>query len=261
LLVLVVFSIAASAGDLNDLAIECSTHESSLSDAWASSCEREGTDLGQGWWSTDSTSGSRRRGAESRRRYWSTYTATACPSGTDSTNWIKSVEVGNKNDQSIRQLTVSTVGDATVRSRDDDDKVPGTAAAMSLHNDQLDKWLNGDYCHTDSQSMQSEYNFGGSLTRDRFWKLTGEDDCYAMASYQEVKQHDNEAFQQVPVDNVDKFLKEVHLRAVKFSVCKGTTCATARIAMDCWLKKTDNNWEQCRRHNNSGFLAALMSRT
>lgn len=146
------------------------------------------------------------RGDDGRRRRsrGSRYTATACPTSDDPDDWIKSVTVATYNDVDLKQFTVTGVADSTITNREYDDSVPGTAAAMALHNSELDKYLNGDYAHTDDAPHHNDYNFGGSETRDRWWKLSGNSDCFAMGSYQEVKQHASDRFQ---TSDTSDFLK------------------------------------------------------
>ena len=159
----------------------------------------------------------------------------------------------------IYQLAVSTVSDANAKGTDYGDEYskgeyPGTAAVMGLHNDVVKKYNQGDYTHNKDKNIHNDLKFGqGSLTRDSWWKLG--DNCFAMASYSEIKQDSDDEFK--PEGN---FAKAINLRIAKLTVCKHSECQEKKIVMDCWIEDTGSNWEQCDHFQDESFIASVIAR-
>ena len=142
---------------------------------------------------------------------------------------------------------------------------PGTAYVMNLHRNVLDRYQHGNFTHNYTKNIDNSLRFGdGSMTRDAWWRLGRKDeDCYAMASYAEVKQdHETEGFLGSLRTQLGLGLgvKAVNLRAAKLSVCKKNECATRKVVMDCWIETIDGVWEQCDHIGSEGFASAVLAR-
>jgi len=215
-----------------------------------------------------------------RRRRYSSSEHGGCPDG-EKGNWIKWVVAGTKSrdivhfdeqfsgrnapssvqDVRIYQLAVSTVSDHNAKGLDYGDEFskgeyPGTAAAMMLQNDVLKKYNEGGFTHSKDKNINNSLRLGrGSLTRDIWWKLGT--NCYAMASYAEIKQDSDNEFKQ---SGGSSFAKAVNLRVAKLSVCKDIECEEQKLVMDCWVQSTSGDWEQCFHWPDKTFIAAALAR-
>jgi len=216
--------------------------------------------------------------ANRRRRSYAASSNGGCPTGDNyGDNWIKWVEVTSvtrdrvntkytgRNAAStsqlvkIYQLAVNTVPDTNAKGTDYGDEYskgeyPGTAAVMGLHNDVVKKYNEGFFAHDKDKDINNDLKFGQpSLTRDAWWKLGA--NCFAMASYSEVKQDSEDEFKPKGT-----FAKAINLRIAKLTVCKLFECQEKKIVMDCWIKGTGSNWEQCDHFQDESFVASIAAR-
>jgi hypothetical protein len=214
-----------------------------------------------------------------------TYVQTKCPADTekDKEKWIVTYHTGDTHRRKNAEGKTHDVKIYHMRAAGAGTGVGGanTASVMKLHNKIEQEWRDGKFTHdADKSGKSKKLLFGqGSLTRDTFFQLessTGK--CWAMGAYMEVKQSSDEFH---AGGGTNTYVNEMHLRAVKFSVCYlkngGThpTCATRKLAMDCWYQAQDNahgkgvnpltkardEWHQCVNHPDKAFVAATMART
>jgi len=132
---------------------------------------------------------------------------------------------------------------------------PSTLRVMEDINDEKD-YFNGKLMKT------GDIKRVGGDGEESQWYEINDGACYAMAAYIKTGVRENQRFRR---GSSEHFLKEVHLRVLKFAVCKNVNgeplCASKKNVVSCWMKKNNGNWERCGDGDKPLLTAAILART